>query len=277
MDVTAREQELSAIYEHVPGILFYIAVEPGGEFRFRSMSRAGAVATGERFAGALVSDVIPPASRDLVLINYREAIRTGQTVRWKESTQYPTGRKVGEVAVTPLYDANGAATHLIGIVHDITEQERLEEALHHREERLAFILRLNDALRPLRDPVEMQNLTVRLLGEHLRVNRVAYSVIDGDDFIVTTSYDDGVAPIRGRWPMATFGAALLEAYKRGEPVTASDIRTDPRFTDAERANAVDARNRGLPSLSCSARKDDWWRRSASTARRRVTGHATRSH
>ena len=137
MDVTAREQELSAIYEHVPGILFYIAVEPGGEFRFRSMSRAGAAATGERFAGALVSDVIPPASRDLVLINYREAIRTGQTVRWKESTQYSTGRKVGEVAVTPLYDANGAATHLIGIVHDITEQERLEEALHQREERLA--------------------------------------------------------------------------------------------------------------------------------------------
>ena len=37
MDVTAREQELSAIYEHVPGILFYVAVEPGGEFRFRSM------------------------------------------------------------------------------------------------------------------------------------------------------------------------------------------------------------------------------------------------
>jgi PAS domain S-box-containing protein len=211
MDVTAREQELSAIYEHVPGILFYIAVEPGGQFRFRSMSRAGAVATGERFAGALVSDVIPPASRDLVLTNYREAIRTGQTVSWKESTQYPTGRKVGEVAVTPLYDANGAATHLIGIVHDITEQERLEEALRQREERLAFILRLNDALRPLRDPVEIQNLTVRLVGEHLCVNGVIYFVIDGDDFIVTTSYDDGVALIRSRWPMATVGS-LLEAY-----------------------------------------------------------------
>jgi PAS domain S-box-containing protein len=255
MDVTAREQELSAIYEHVPGILFYIAVEPGGEFRFRSMSRAGAVATGERFTGALVSDVIPPASRDLVLNKYREAIRTGQTVRWKESTQYSTGRKVGEVAVTPLYDANGAATHLIGIAHDITEQERLEEALHQREERLAFILRLYDALRPLRDPVEIQNLTVRLLGEHLCVNGVAYFVIDGDDFIVTTSYDDGVAPIHGRWPMATFGA-LLEAYKRGEPVTVSDIRTDPRFTDAERAKLLTQRI--VAFLRVMLRKEGRW-------------------
>src|SRR5262245_14610188 len=255
MEVTAREQELSAIYEHVPAILFYIAVEPGGQFRFRSMSRAGIEATGEPFTGALVSDVIPPASRDLVLLNYREAIRTGQTVRWKESTQYSTGRKVGEVAVTPLYDANGAATHLIGIVHDITERERLEEPLRQREERLAFILRLNDALRPLRDPVEIQNLTARLVGEHLGVNGVAYFVIDGDDFIVTTSYGDGIALIRDRWPMATIGA-LLEAYKRGEPVTVSDIRTDQRFTDADRTKLLSQRIVAL--LRVVLRKEGRW-------------------
>src|SRR5215471_14190612 len=116
----AREEELSAIYENVPGILFYIAVEPDGEFRFKSMSRAGLAATGEQFVGSLVRDVIPPPSRDMVLNNYREAIRSGQTVRWKEVSVYPTGRGVGEVAVTPLYDTGGVATHLIGIVHDVT-------------------------------------------------------------------------------------------------------------------------------------------------------------
>ena len=82
-----RERELSAIYENVPGILFYVAVESDGEFRFLSMSDAGLVATGltrEQFVGALVRDVIPPPSRDLVLNNYREAVRSGQTVRWKE-------------------------------------------------------------------------------------------------------------------------------------------------------------------------------------------------
>ena len=144
--LAAREQELSAIYEHVPGILFYVAVEPDGDFRFLSMSQTGLVATGltrEQFAGALVRDVIPPPSRDLVLNNYREAIRSGRTVRWKEESVYPAGRKIGEVAVTPLYDASGAATHLIGIVHDITERERLEGVLqairddaHNRELKL---------------------------------------------------------------------------------------------------------------------------------------------
>ena len=114
-DIAARERELAAIYDHIPGILFYVAIEPDGDFRFVSMSQAGLAATGltrERFVGSLVRHVIPPASRELVLNNYREAIRTRRTVRWKEVSDYPAGRKIGEVAVTPLYDANGVATHL---------------------------------------------------------------------------------------------------------------------------------------------------------------------
>jgi PAS domain S-box-containing protein len=125
-----REEELSAIYENVPGIVFYIAVEPDGEFRFLSVSRDFLVATGltrEQIVGSFVRDVIPPPSRDIVLNHYRDAIRSGQPVRWEEESVYPAGRRYGEVAVTPLYDASGIAKHLIGIVHDITERKRMEK------------------------------------------------------------------------------------------------------------------------------------------------------
>src|SRR6476620_9329134 len=111
----ARQKELSAIYQNVPGILFYIAVEPDGEFRFLSISDAFLVATGltrEQVVGSFVRDIIPPPSREMVLNHYRQAILTGQTVRWEETSVYPAGRRYGEVAVTPLYDANGIATHL---------------------------------------------------------------------------------------------------------------------------------------------------------------------
>src|SRR5215469_14350307 len=82
-ELAARNQELAALYENAPGILFYVSVEPDGEFRFRSMNREGLVAMGltrEQVVGSLVREVIPPPSRDLVLNHYREAIRTGQTV-----------------------------------------------------------------------------------------------------------------------------------------------------------------------------------------------------
>jgi PAS domain S-box-containing protein len=142
-DDNAAERELSAIYEDVPGILFYIAVEPDGEFRFLSMSRAGLIATGlrrEQFVGSLVRDVIPPPARDVVLNHYREAIRSGQTVQWEEVSVYPAGRRIAEVAVTPLYDSAGVATHLIGLVHDITEHRKAEEALGLSEHKLRLSL-----------------------------------------------------------------------------------------------------------------------------------------
>jgi PAS domain-containing protein len=93
--LAAREQELSAIYANVPGIVFCVAVDPDGDFRFSSMSDGGLVATGltrEQFVGARVRDVIPEPSRDMVLNNYREAIRTHRTVRWEEVSVYPAGR-----------------------------------------------------------------------------------------------------------------------------------------------------------------------------------------
>jgi PAS domain S-box-containing protein len=139
----AREKELSAIYENVPGILFYIAVEPDGEFRFRSVSRDFLVATGltrEKIVGSLVREVIPEPSRDMVLNLYRKAILSGQTVRWEEESVYPAGRRYGEVAVTPLYDTSGVATHLIGIVHDVTERKGLEDSLRESEERLRLAM-----------------------------------------------------------------------------------------------------------------------------------------
>ena len=141
----AREQELSAIYQSVPGIFFYIAVEADGEFRFLSISDAWLDATGltrEQVVGSLVRDIIPSPAREMALNHYRQAILTGQTVRWEEMSVYPAGRRYGEVAVMPLYDATGVATHLIGIVHDITELKQAELDLQDRQRQQERTFRL---------------------------------------------------------------------------------------------------------------------------------------
>jgi PAS domain S-box-containing protein len=233
----AREEELSAIYENVPGILFYIAVETDGEFRFLSVSCEFLVATGltrEDIVGSLVRDVIPPPSRDMVLHHYREAILSGQTVRWEEESLYPSGRRHGEVAVTPLYDAGGTVTHLIGIVHDITERKRLEVSQRENEERQAFLLGLSDALRSTTDPAARQTLACRMLGEHLQVNRVTYADIEGDEFITRDSWVKDVNPRIRRGPVSVFGNTRLEAFRRGEPIKSDDVVADQRFTEPER-------------------------------------------
>jgi PAS domain S-box-containing protein len=133
-------------------------------------------------------------------------------------------------------DAEGQVMRLTGLELDVTDRRLTEEALRKSEKREAFLLRLSDTIQPLSDPLAIQEITARLLGEHLNVNRVGYAEIEGTDYIMKLSHVNGVAPIVGRGPVAAFGEWLLESYKSGEPVVVNDVHTDPRFTESERAH-----------------------------------------
>jgi PAS domain S-box-containing protein len=118
------------------------------------------------------------------------------------------------------------------------ERVLAEEALRQSEERLDFLLKLSDTLRPLNDPIAIQDAAVQMLGKHLKVNRVIYSEIEGTDFFVRQAYEEGVAPVVRSGQVGAYGMALLDEYKRSDTVRVNDVRTDPRFTEDERANLL---------------------------------------
>jgi PAS domain S-box-containing protein len=114
------------------------------------------------------------------------------------------------------------------------EHCRAQAELRANEERLAFLLRLNDALRPLSDPIAVQQTAATLLGEYLRAGRVGYAELDGREYVIRCEYTNGVPPLAARGPATGFGEALREAYSRGETVVVRDVSSDPRFTEVER-------------------------------------------
>ena len=127
---------LSIVYNSVADVIFQIRVEANEQFRFSSVNPAFYQATGlkeRQVMGKLVQEVIPEPSLSLVLEKYREAIRTRQTVRWEEETRYSGETKTGDVTVTPVFDAEGQCTFLIGSVHDLTERKRLEQSSGRRK------------------------------------------------------------------------------------------------------------------------------------------------
>ena len=77
------------------------------------------------------------------------------------------------------------------------EHRKAEAELRANEERLEFLLRLNDALRPLSDPGEVQATAARLLAQHLGVTRVGYAEFDGGEYKILREYTQGVAPLAG--------------------------------------------------------------------------------
>jgi len=140
-----REQQLASIYNTVRDVIFYLAVEGDGQFRFVSVNTAFLKVTGlsqEMVIGKTVNEVIPESSLTIVLEKCRQAVEERTPVLWEETSDYPTGRLTGEVSVSPVFDDQNTCTHLVGSVHDITERKQAEAKLRESEARLKNAERL---------------------------------------------------------------------------------------------------------------------------------------
>lgn len=131
--------------------------------------------------------------------------------------------------------ASGAKSECVEFIIDITEQKRAEAIARESEARQSFLLKLGDALRTLADPVEIEATAARVLGEHLRADRVAYFEVRGADYFVERDYANGVPGLAGAYPVASFGPRLLEIYESGRTACSRAVATDAALSAEERA------------------------------------------
>jgi PAS domain S-box-containing protein len=134
-----NKRRLSSIYNTVGDIIFHLAVEAVGSYRFLSVNQAFCNVTGlseEMVVGRLVNEIIPEPSLSMVLGKYGQAIKENSIVRWEETSDYPTGQLIGEVSIVPVVDDKGCCTHLVGAVHDVTERKKAEEEIRKLNENL---------------------------------------------------------------------------------------------------------------------------------------------
>ena len=137
------------------------------------------------------------------------------TWRWVEGT------------FTSLFDDPDVGG-LLATVRDITARKRAEEALRESEERQAFLLELEDALRPIADAVEVQVKAQRLLGQRLRASRVFYVEVepDADRIVIRRDYASGVASVAGRYAITQLDARAREHWRAGSTVNSEDVEKD---------------------------------------------------
>lgn len=137
----AHDRLRALVHLDVSDVIFYLRVE-GTDVRFDEVNAAFLTSTGlreDQVVGKRVDEVIPEPSLTLARQKYAEAIREGRTVRWDETTEYPTGRKHGEVSVTPVVDRSGRCVSLIGTVRDVTAARRLEGLLAAEQRVLSMV------------------------------------------------------------------------------------------------------------------------------------------
>lgn len=132
--------------------------------------------------------------------------------------------------------------HELALVEETAERtwesvwrRRVESVLRESEERQSFLLKLSDAIRPLEDPIAVQEVATRLLGEHMHVDRVGFSELESNEEWMCVARDwhaPGAPSVVGRYRMDEFGKFFTRPLREGGFSVIEDAFTDPRVARA---------------------------------------------
>ncbi len=138
-DVTERvraEEELrqsrarfEAIFQNAGDGIYLVSVGKGGTYRYEMANPKVVELLGEDPTGRTPEELFPPEIANRVRWLFDEIVRTGEPLETEEGYEFKTGHRTVDVARTPLKDASGRVTHIVGMVHDETEKRLLERQL----------------------------------------------------------------------------------------------------------------------------------------------------
>ncbi len=182
--------------------------------------------------GKTTSELLPNL-QDSCIQAYASVVETGESIRF-ESFSHDFGRWISIFASR----VGGEGSRLVNAVfYDITERKQAEADLREKEERQAYLLKLSDVLRPLSDPIEVQEVASRLLGKQLRTDRVFYSEMDEARGLLLVERDfvrEGLPSLAGSYPLEAFDW-IEQSTPKGQPAVIDNVLTSPLISDAGRA------------------------------------------
>lgn len=253
--VPGEDGEVAGILQTIVEVTARRATEHAlrkGEKRFRALATAGSQAIyrmnpdwTEMFelrGRGFVEDVVGPdsnwaasyvfpADQPAVRAAIDEAIRTKSVFELTHRVRRTDG-SVGwtHSRAVPILDDAGSITEWFGAASDVTEAKL-------REEKDAFLLKLSDTLRPLVDPIAVQETASLLLGQQLGADNVNYGVINTEAkaVVVAREYRVEAAPSTiGSFSFANFETVLRTLRTTKRTLQVDDTATSSLISDEER-------------------------------------------
>jgi PAS domain S-box-containing protein len=180
------------------------------------------IPAGQTITWALLRELLHPDDREAARVAVEQAA-SGRTDYALEYRVVNGGRERWVSASgRGVYGQKGEFLGMVGVVQDLTRDR--------------FLVRVDDALRPLVGSADITYTAARVLGQYLDVHRCAYAFAedDQDTFVLTGNYTNGVDSIVGRYRFRQFGAECLRLMRAGEPYVVNDSEQDPRIDEEDR-------------------------------------------
>ena len=212
--------------------LVYDANGVASDLRFHATNRVFQKQTGlSDYLGKTAKELNPNLD-EIWVKTYARVIETGEPVRFEYYV-----KEIGRWYTVFASRVGGDGSHFLNVVFDdITERKHTEATLRSSEEKQAYKLKLSDAMRPLSDPIEIQERASIVLGEQLKANRIFYGEIDEESGQMLVERDfvrQGTPSATGRYPLEVF-AWLRSSPQKFEPTVVKEVRTSEMLPEADR-------------------------------------------
>jgi PAS domain S-box-containing protein len=185
-------------------------------------------------AGDVAETFVHPDDAASTMASFNEARRTGAVFEVEHRIRSAAGDyRWFLVRAEPYRDpASSEIVRWYGASVDIHERKAREAERRAEQERQGFLLKLSDALRPLRAADAIQAETCRLLAEHLGAERAYYADIHDDErqqILVSTDFVAGGAKsLAGSHEIPPF-RTVLDLLAGGGTVVTNDVEADDRI------------------------------------------------
>ncbi|NEX46466.1 PAS domain-containing protein [Pseudotabrizicola algicola] len=191
------------------------------DYRFLETNSAFSQHTGMQNAvGRTALELVPELERGWVEL-YANVVLTGRSIRFEYQAE-PIGRLFDVFAAR----VGGDDSRIVGIIfRDITEHRAREAELRASNARKAFLLELSDAICAPGDAACVQWSSLRLLGEHLGVDRVAWLDMTEPDAAVGRAYCAGADSVQDYQIESLLGQNIGHRFATGQIEVCADTRT----------------------------------------------------
>jgi PAS domain S-box-containing protein len=189
--------------------------------------------TPEAAQGSTARELVP-GIEDWWIETYADAALNGKSFRFENSVAEL--ERWFDAYVTPVGDQRDG--RFVLVFSDISERKRAENVLRASEATQSFLLKLSDALRPLADPVAMQNVATRILGEALSASRVMYVELEANGvyFTIERDYHLPDAPdLSGRYRLDDFGPTMMAELRAGNTLAVTNVVEHPALLPEDQA------------------------------------------
>lgn len=174
--------------------------------------------------------------RSMVEAAIAEAIRTKSLFELEHRVRLANGA-IGWVLsrAVPLFGPAGEITEWFGAGQDVTARREATERLRKTEGRQSFLLQFSDALRACADGQSIKEQAVKMVAEHLGLDRCYISEVfeqQGYSTVGPEQIRAGLRPMTGVYQLADFPETMRQLAT--QPMVVEDAYNDPRFSDSEK-------------------------------------------